>query len=67
LGINRGGDRQLNRALHVVVLVRLARDPATRAYATQGRTDREIKRCLVRYVTRQLYRLLEANPSVDAT
>ena len=64
--LNRSGDRQLNQALHVVVLTRLRYDPATRAYAqrrrAQGKTTREIRRCLVRYVARQLYRLLEANP-----
>jgi transposase len=61
--LNRSGDRQLNQALHVVVLTRLRYDPATRAYAqrrrAQGKTNREIRRCLVRYVARQLYRLLE--------
>jgi transposase len=69
--LNRSGDRQLNQALHLVVLTRLRHDPATRAYATrrraQGKTNREIRRCLVRYVARQLYRLLEANPSFDPT
>jgi transposase len=68
---NRSGDRQLNQALHVVVLTRLRYDPATRAYAqqrrAQGKTNREIKPCLVRYVARQLYRLLENNPRVDPT
>ena len=67
--LNRSGDRQLNQALHLVVLTRLRYDPATRAYAqrrrAQGKTNREIRRCLVRYVSRQLYRLLEANPSFD--
>ena len=60
---NRSGDRQLNQALHVAVLTRLRYDPPTRAYAqrrrAQGKTNREIKRCLVRYVARQLFRLLE--------
>jgi transposase len=69
--LNRSGDRQLNQALHLVVLTRLRYDPATRAYAqrrrAQGKTNREIRRCLVRYVARQLYRLLEANPSFDPT
>ena len=64
--LNRSGDRQLNQALHLVVLTRLRYDPATRAYAArrraQGKTNREIRRCLVRYVARQLYRLLEAQP-----
>ncbi|MEJ2866115.1 IS110 family transposase, partial [Actinomycetospora flava] len=56
--LNRSGDRQLNRAIHTVVITRLRRDPTTRDYAerrrTQGKTDREIRRCLSRYVTRQL-------------
>jgi transposase len=66
--LNRSGDRQLNQALHVIVLTRLRYDPATRAYAqrrqAQGKTNREIRRCLVRYVARQLYRLLEAQPAL---
>lgn len=65
--LNRSGDRQLNRALHVIVLCRLRHDPATRAYAerrrAQGKTDREIKRCLKRYIARQLYRQLEGTPA----
>jgi transposase len=65
--LNRSGDRQLNRALHTVVLTRLQRDERTRAYAdrrrTEGRTDREIKRCLKRYIARELYRRLESPPS----
>lgn len=61
--INRYGDRQLNRALHNIVLSRLRYDDRTRAYADrrtqQGRTRREIIRCLKRYIARDLYRLLE--------
>ena len=64
--LNRYGDRQLNRALHTAVLCRLRYDPTTQAYAkrrtTEGKTSREIKRCLKRYLARDLYRLLE-NPS----
>jgi transposase len=64
--LNRSGDRQLNRALHTVVLSRLQRDERTRAYAdrrrAEGRTDREIKRCLKRYIARELYRRLESPP-----
>ncbi|HEV2928024.1 MAG TPA: transposase [Propionibacteriaceae bacterium] len=64
--LNRSGDRQLNQALHLIVLTRLRYDTATRAYAqrrrAEGKTNREIRRCLVRYVARQLYRLLEAQP-----
>jgi transposase len=62
--LNRGGDRQLNCALHTIVLTRLKHDPATRAYAArraaEGKTPREIKRCLKRYLARRLYRILEA-------
>ena len=65
--LNRSGDRQLNRALHTVTLSRLQRDERTRAYAdrrrAQGKTDREIKRCLKRYIARELYRRLETPPS----
>ncbi len=65
--LNRCGDRQLNRALHTIVLSRLRYDPATQAYAerrtTEGKTPREIKRCLKRYIARDLYKLLENPPS----
>lgn len=61
--LNRSGDRQLNRALHTIVLSRLQHHPETRTYAerrrAEGRTDREIKRCLKRFVAREIYRLLE--------
>lgn len=65
--LNRSGDRQLNRALHVIVLCRLRYDPATRAYAErrrgEGKTNREIQRCLKTYIARHLYRQLETAPS----
>ena len=58
--LNRGGDRQLNMALDVVARVRMSHDPATRSYVvrrtTEGRTHREIRRCLKRYIARQLFR-----------
>jgi len=61
--LNRSGDRQLNRALHTIVLSRLMHDPHTKAYAArrtaEGKSPREIKRCLKRAVARQVYRLLE--------
>jgi transposase len=63
--LNRSGDRQLNRALHTIVLSRLAHDPKTKAYAArrtaEGKTPREIKRCLKRAVARQVFRLLETS------
>ena len=62
--LNRYGDRQLNNALHTVVQSRIQYQPATRDYVArrtaEGKTSREIKRCLARYVARDLYRLLES-------
>jgi transposase len=61
--LNRGGDRQLNRALHTIVMLRQVHHGPTRASASrriaQGKSEREIHRCLKRTVARQLYRLLE--------
>jgi transposase len=61
--LNRGGDRRLNRALHTVALVRLRDDPATRADAarrrTEGKSSREIRRCVKRAIARQLFKLLQ--------
>ncbi len=61
--LNRSGDRQLNRALHTIVLARLRDDPQTRAYAVRraagGKSPREMRRCLKRFVARQLFKLLE--------
>jgi transposase len=63
--LNRHGDRQLNRALHTIALSRQRYHQATRDYTarrtSEGKTPREIKRCLKRYIARDLYRLLE-NP-----
>ncbi|WP_299520902.1 IS110 family transposase [uncultured Serinicoccus sp.] len=68
--LNRYGDRQLNRALHTIVLSRLRSHENTREYVarrtTEGKTPREIKRCLKRYVARDLYRLLEHRPAQTA-
>jgi transposase len=62
--INRGGDRRLNRALHMAAVTRIRMDPRTRAYVerrtAEGRTPREIRRCLKRYLARQIYRQLNA-------
>ncbi|HEX5876741.1 MAG TPA: hypothetical protein VF468_00170, partial [Actinomycetota bacterium] len=56
-------DRQLNRALHTIVLARLRDDPQTRAYPArrrgEGKSIREVRRCLKRAVARQLFKLLE--------
>ncbi len=58
--LNRGGDRQANCALFTVVLNRLTWDDRTRAYmarrTAEGKSKREVIRCLKRYVARELYR-----------
>ncbi|MBK6855631.1 MAG: IS110 family transposase [Microthrixaceae bacterium] len=65
--LNRGGDRQLNRALHQAIGIRAQYDDATKAYIArriaEGKTRREARRCLKRYFARRLYRLLENPPS----
>jgi transposase len=65
--LNRGGDRQANAALYRIVLCRLRHDPATRAYAqrrtAEGKSKKEIIRCLKRYVAREIYRTLTSKRS----
>ncbi|WP_425456979.1 IS110 family transposase [Actinomadura hallensis] len=60
--LNRGGDRQANKALYRVVICRLRWDPRTRAYMERrtkdGLSKKEIIRCLKRYVARELYQLI---------
>jgi transposase len=64
--LSRGGDRQLNRALHTIVLHRRQHDPATRDYiarrVSEGKSTRDATRLLKRYLARHLYRLLEKQP-----
>jgi transposase len=61
--LNRGGDRQLNRALHTIVMIRQRYHQPTKAYTTrrtaEGKSQRDVRRCLKRTVARQLFRLLE--------
>lgn len=61
--LNRGGDRQANAALYRIVIVRLRYHPETRHYMqrrlAQGRTKKEIIRCLKRYAARDLYQHLQ--------
>ncbi len=62
--LNRGGDRALNRAVHTIALTRMRSCQRTRDYVTrrtaQGKTTREIRRAIKRYITRELYRTLTA-------
>ena len=56
--LNRGGDRALNRALHTIAVTRMRSCPTTQAYVARrtadGKNPREIRRCLKRYIARQL-------------
>jgi transposase len=62
--LNRGGDRDANRALHMIAVGRLRIDPRTRAYAArrlaEGLSKREVIRCIKRYIAREVYHLLTA-------
>src|SRR5215211_5040882 len=66
--LNRGGDRDANRALYLLVLGRMSWDPRTRDYVTrrtaEGLSKPEIIRCLKRYLAREVYRLLRAPTDV---
>jgi transposase len=59
---HRGGDRQLNRALHTIAITRARLDPETKTYLdrkrTQGKTNREAIRCLKRHLARRIWKLL---------
>ena len=61
--LNRGGDRQLNRALYLVAVTKRRCDPATKAYiarrVAEGKTEREAIRCIKRFIARRVWRLLE--------
>lgn len=63
--LNRGGDRQANRALHLIAVGRLRSDPATRAYSnrrkTEGLSTKDILRCLKRAITREAYTALKTD------
>ena len=65
--LDRGGDRQLNRALHTVIISRRKHHQPTIAYierrTSEGKNTREAIRSLKRYLARHLYRLLEAMPA----
>jgi transposase len=63
--LNRGGDRDANKALYTIALCRMRRDPRTRAYVErrtkQGLTKKEIIRCLKRYIVREVHLALLAD------
>jgi transposase len=65
--LNHGGDRQADAALHHIVSTRLRCDPRTQAYyerrTQEGKTRREIMRCLERYAAREVLHLVRAAPT----
>jgi len=67
--LNRGGNRQANSALHMIVVCRMRTDQRTRDYVTrhltEGKSKREIMRCLKRYVAREIYHPL-TRPTPDS-
>ena len=67
--LNRGGNRDANRALWVIALVRLRSDPRTKAYVarrtTEGLGKPEILRCLKRYIAREVFRILRRSPNAE--
>src|SRR5690625_5007258 len=69
--LNRGGDRQANWALHQIALVRLSNDPRTKAYAARlranGKTKKDVLRCLKRAIAREAFHLLVHPHPVPAT
>jgi transposase len=62
--LNRGGNREANHALWRIVITRVSAHPATRAYVErrtkEGLTEKEIIRCLKRYVAREVYHHLRS-------
>lgn len=60
--LNRGGDRQANRAIHEIVRARMTFDDRTKSYIarkiSEGMTKKEAIRCLCRFVARDVFKLM---------
>ncbi len=69
--LNRGGDRQLNHALHIIAITRAQHDPATREYLArkqaEGKTTKGALRCLKRHLARRFHHLLAPPAEPAAT
>lgn len=67
--LNPFGDRRANNALFTIVLVRMRHDPVTRAYVarrtTEGKTRRDIMRCLKRFVAAKCSRRSSILPTIS--
>ena len=60
--LNRGGSRDANNTLWTVAFIRMRSDPRTRVYAAkrtaEGKSIKEIQRCLKRYIARERYPIM---------
>ena len=67
--LNRGGNRDANRALHMICVVRMGSDERTRRYVArrtaEGKSKWEIMRCLKRYIAREVYRVLLSSAAAE--
>ncbi len=69
--LDRGGNRQLNYAIHMIALTKIRHDPRTALYIANQRqrskTQHEAIRCLKRHLVRRIYQLLTAPASLPTT
>ncbi|MCA1697632.1 MAG: IS110 family transposase [Actinobacteria bacterium] len=69
--LDRGGDRQLNHALHIIAITRARYDPTTKAYVArkraEGKTRKGAIRCLKRHLARRFHHLLSLPPTNPQT
>jgi transposase len=67
--LNRGGNRDANRSLHLICVVRMRVDERTRRYVArrtaEGKSKQEIMRCLKRYIAREVYRVLLSSTAAE--
>jgi transposase len=69
--LNRGGNRDANRALHVILVVRMRRRGPTRDYiarrTAEGKSKNEVMRCLKRYIAREVFHAVQRPPTSAKT
>lgn len=67
--LNRQGNRDANRALYVIAVGRMSREERTRTYVAkrtaEGKSKKEILRCLKRYIAREVYRILISTTQIS--
>lgn len=69
--LNTGGDRQANSALYTIAITRMRHEQRTKNYVAkrtrEGKTKREIIRCLKRYIAREVFHILRRSPALTTT